>query len=158
VHQIGNSHDYELTLGLLGSIEEGSPEDRLHLFWQDSLSPKWLNEELDDIPNPNSPHLRVLPPISLQRSTLKVAGRGSSKKPVSQLALFIEDFQKRYFEAQYEIRQLELQIVDLSKKQASQSELRAVRVKIQELAEKETAWMRQLAQTLAIHSKNRSRK
>ncbi len=163
-HRMAGQSDYEITAGLFGSIAEGTEEDRSHLIWIDTLHPRWMAEPLNEIPNPKSPLLRVLPPVSLSVATARSgptrsgSNRSEIKKSEPKLASFLEEFQKRYFEAQYEIRQLELRIVDLAKTGGTQKELREIKLRMEAVAHREIDWIKQLSQALATHSKSTKRK
>ena len=147
--------DYEMTAGLFSSILEGSKEDRNHLIWIDTMHPRWLTEPLNEIPSPNSPWLKVLPPVTL---TARGPQRAVSKKSHSRIAPVLEDFQKRYFEAQYEIRQLELKLVDLMKGKGTKEDIKRIKLRIDALAHRETQWIKELSQTLGNHPKSMKRK
>lgn len=60
----------------------------------------------------------------------------------------LEAFQERYFDAKFQIRQLELKVADAEKNGASPQELAALQQKIAALANREKAWIKKIAQTI----------
>jgi hypothetical protein len=59
-----------------------------------------------------------------------------------------EAFQERYFDAKYQIRQLELEIVALEKRNATPEEINNLKQKMAALANREASWIRKLASTI----------
>ena len=156
-HIIG-SH-VEITAGWFSSISQNRAEDKNHVLWIDSLHPRWVTEPLNEIPNPNSPLLKVLPPVHMHSSgPERLEAKPKNVNPDIKLAHFLEDFQRRYFEAQYEIRQLELKLIDLQKNGGSKEDFREIKLRIEALANRENHWIKQLTQTLATHSRTSKRK
>ena len=151
LHQIQEQSEIEIMAALLGALHEDSPTDRNHLVWIDRFPSRWIAEGWNEIPNPRALHLKVLPPATLTRHGPRVPGTPPN---TSRLSEFIEGFQKRYFEAQYEIRQVELKLVELAKKGASPQEIRALQAKIDSLTHRETQWIKQLSEALATRRKS----
>ncbi len=65
----------------------------------------------------------------------------------------IEAFQERYFDARFQIRQLELEIVAMEKKGGTPEEITNIRQKMEALANREQAWIKKLAGTLDMYKK-----
>jgi hypothetical protein len=80
---------------------------------------------------------------------LRSGGVGTSNPlPPPDAESLLEAFQERYFETRYQIRQFELQIMDMENKGATQQEVEALRLKMNALANREQVWIRKLASTL----------
>ena len=60
----------------------------------------------------------------------------------------LEAFQERYFDAKYQIRQLELEIVALEKRNATPEEINNLKQKMAALANREESWIKKLASTI----------
>jgi hypothetical protein len=60
----------------------------------------------------------------------------------------LEAFQERYFDAKYQIRQLELEIVALEKRNATPEEINNLKQKMAALANREASWIKKLASTI----------
>jgi len=60
----------------------------------------------------------------------------------------LEAFQERYFDAKYQIRQLELEIVALEKRNATPEEINNLKQKMAALANREASWIKKLATTI----------
>lgn len=62
----------------------------------------------------------------------------------------LEAFQKKYFEAKYQIRQFELQILDLQKRGSSPEAIKELQLKMEALLNREKAWIKKLMGTIEI--------
>jgi hypothetical protein len=142
--------DYEITTGLLESISEGGEEDQNQLLWIDTMHPRWVLESLNEAPSPKSPWLRVLPPLTLTQSGPQ---RSANKKSSSKLDEVLEEFQKHFLEAQYEIHQIERKIVDLTQRRDTQEDLKKLKLRMEELTHRENQWIKDLSHTLSQHPK-----
>ena len=80
---------------------------------------------------------------------LKSGGVGTATPvPPPDAEGLLEAFQQKYFEARFQIRQFELQIIEMEQKGATPQEVEALRLKISALAKREEAWIRLLAGTI----------
>jgi hypothetical protein len=154
VHEIPEKYEFEVTVGLLNSVTQGSSQDRTHFVWTHPRATLPSTEQPYEIPNPHSPQLKVLPPISLP--TLRLKNIHSPRNQQETLASVIQAFQERYFDAKYQIRQFEIQLLEMEKKGTSAPEMKELRLKMEALANREISWMKQMSQVL--HSKKKSQK
>jgi hypothetical protein len=80
---------------------------------------------------------------------LKQGGVGTAAPlPPPDAESLLEAFQERYFDAKFQIRQLELEIVALEKKGASPEELNNLKLKMAAVMNREQAWVQKLAATI----------
>ncbi len=87
---------------------------------------------------------------------LRSGGVGTAKPlPPPDAEALLEAFQHRYFEAKYEIRQLELQIDQAEKKGASPKQLEHIHQKINNLMTREQAWIEKIAGTIELYKEAR---
>lgn len=63
----------------------------------------------------------------------------------------IEAFQQRYFDARFQIRQLELEIVALETRSATEEEIKNLKLKMEALANRERSWIKTLAETITAY-------
>jgi hypothetical protein len=80
---------------------------------------------------------------------LKAGGVGTSAPlaPPDAESL-LEAFQERYFEARYQIRQFEIQIMEMEKMGATPQEVETLRLRMATLTAREQIWIRKLASTV----------
>ncbi|OFZ17943.1 MAG: hypothetical protein A2X94_08600 [Bdellovibrionales bacterium GWB1_55_8] len=69
----------------------------------------------------------------------------------------LEAFQERYFEARYQIRQFEIQIAELEKRNAGPEEIETLRKKMEALSSRENAWIRKLLKTIQVYRDTKQR-
>jgi hypothetical protein len=82
---------------------------------------------------------------------LKSGGVGTAAPlPPPDAESLLEAFQEKYFDARFQIRQLELEIVALEKRGATPEELTNIRQKMEALANRESAWIKKLAGTIEM--------
>ena len=87
---------------------------------------------------------------------LRSGGVGTAPPlPPADGAALLEAFQQRYFEAQYQMRQLQIQIDRAEKEGATPGQLDQIKKKIQILFEQEKGWIGQIQQTLLTYKKRR---
>jgi hypothetical protein len=80
---------------------------------------------------------------------LKAGGVGTAQPlPPADTEGLLEAFQQRYFEAKYQIRQFELQIIELEGRKAAPQEIQTLRLKMEALQNREKAWIKKLLLTL----------
>jgi hypothetical protein len=80
---------------------------------------------------------------------LRSGGVGiSTPLPPPDAEALLDAFQERYFDARFQIRQFELQILELEKKGANASEMDSLRLKMSALANREQAWIKKIAATV----------
>jgi hypothetical protein len=80
---------------------------------------------------------------------LKQGGVGTAPPlPPPDAESLLEAFQERYFDAKFQIRQLELEIVSLEKKGATAEELTNLKQKMAAVMNREQNWMKKLASTI----------
>jgi hypothetical protein len=72
----------------------------------------------------------------------------ASPLPPPDAESLLEAFQERYFDAKFQIRQLELEIVALEKKGATPEELVNLKQKMAAVANREQTWVKKLAETI----------
>jgi hypothetical protein len=85
-----------------------------------------------------------------------------------ELEAIVELFQKRFFEAKLQMRQFEVQLEDLIKKEMTKNqsrlrevkevqELKDLRLQMEALANRQRAWIRKLTETFEAHSKMKAK-
>jgi hypothetical protein len=80
---------------------------------------------------------------------LKQGGIGTAAPlPPPDAESLLEAFQERYFDAKFQIRQLELEIVALEKKGATPEELINLKQKMAAVTNREQTWVKKLAETI----------
>jgi hypothetical protein len=80
---------------------------------------------------------------------LRSGGVGTSKPlPPPDAEALLEAFQGKYFEAKYQIRQIELKIVEMETQGATPAEVQALKMRMAELAAREREWIKTLAATI----------
>lgn len=85
---------------------------------------------------------------------LKSGGVGTSQPlPPPDAEALLEAFQSRFFDAQFQIRQLELQIVQFESKGARPEQIEDLRLKIAALTSREQSWIKKLASTIEEYRK-----
>ncbi len=80
---------------------------------------------------------------------LRSGGVGSSPPlPPPDAEGLLEAFQLKYFEARFQIRQFEIQIHEIQKKGANSEQVKELRLKMEALANREKAWIKEIMKTL----------
>ena len=80
---------------------------------------------------------------------LKAGGVGTALPlPPPDAEALLDAFQERYFEAKFQIRQMEIAIANLETRGATPSEVEAIRLKMTTLTSREESWIRKVATTL----------
>ncbi len=87
---------------------------------------------------------------------LRSGGVGTAPPlPPADGAALLEAFQQRYFEAQFQMRQIQIQIDRAEKEGATPLQIEQMRKKILALSEQEKGWISQIQQTLITYKKRR---
>lgn len=83
---------------------------------------------------------------------LRTGGVGTAMPiPPPDAESLLEAFQEKYFEAKYQIRQFELQILDLEERKGSRMEIDALRNRMDILLAREQGWVQRLTAALEIY-------
>jgi hypothetical protein len=116
-----------------------------------------LTSETPANPAPSSTEATVIELKSILKrkeetiSELKSGGVGTaSPLPPPDADSLLEAFQEKYFDARFQIRQLELEIVAMEKRGATPEEFTNIRLKMEALANREQAWIKKLAGTIEL--------
>ncbi|MEO5968859.1 MAG: hypothetical protein ABIQ95_02945 [Bdellovibrionia bacterium] len=64
VHTLGDTSALEVVVGLLPSASSEKAHNQLHSLWLDPASENLGSEPINQLPTPDTPHLRMLPSIS----------------------------------------------------------------------------------------------
>ena len=180
VHCAPDSPDIEIVVAFFPSAPaEGYPE-RLKSLWIEPLSSRIMAGSLEEelarakshvaaLTGPTGKEKQILEAqdkiVELRRTVrtrdeqireLRAGGVGVAPRlsPPDAEGL-LEAFQERYFQARFEIRQLELQIAKAQKEGASPAEFQDLNLRIQALMNREQSWIRKLASTLEIYRRSR---
>jgi hypothetical protein len=178
VHTFANGCDVEIVAGFFPSACSELAHGQIHSLWIEPMADNLLTERTFEVPGPASPRLRPLPSGALSKETqirgvgdakvielqsilkkkeeliqeLKSGGVGTSAPlPPPDAEQLLEAFQEKYFDARFQIRQLELEIVEMEKKGASSQDLTNIRLKMEALANRERSWIKTLAGTLETY-------
>lgn len=89
---------------------------------------------------------------------LKSGGIGTAPPlPEPDAEAFLEAFQEKYMDAKLQIRQFELQILELEKRKATQAEIEDLKQKMEALQNRERAWIKKILATLDAYKSARKK-
>lgn len=177
VHTFTNSPEIEIVAGFVPSAPSEYAHGQLHTLWIEPLAETLFSETPGEAPGPANPRLRPLANASQPQDTalravspnvieleaklkekesqiqeLRAGGVGTAGPlPPPEPEQLIEAFQERYFDARFQIRQLELEIVAMETRGATDEEITNIRQKMEALANRERVWIKKLADTLATY-------
>lgn len=175
LHTVHETGEVELTVGLNLSAPSQQAPSRLRTFCIDPITSKLLNEPLiaasastsQTAPAATGPvpekfkqimaeavaKMRELKKTITDRDEvireLRSGGVGTAPPlPPPDASALLEAFQQRFFEAQFQIRQLQLQVQKAETEGATPQQIEAMRRKILSLTEIEKTWIAKLSQTI----------
>jgi hypothetical protein len=142
VHFIPEKSEIEVVAGLFQSAPSQNAHEQLHSVWIDPV-PQSQSYEQDppfQVPSPQLPFLRALP--TQQHTAKDLAEIEQSTENM------LESFQERYSEAQYQIRQYEVELERFKAAGTDKEKLRQLRLRMEALVNREKAWLKKLERTL----------
>ncbi len=178
VQVISENSEIEVVAGLFQTSPAETFADQKHSVWIDQISVKLVDESPFAAPSPQDPDLRPLvtsftqesKPLVLHEVKNKIIElkhkvqaqdhliqtlKSSSPSPAvpSDIEGILEAFQKKYFDAKYQLHQIETQIQAIEKEGTHPAELKDLRLKMEALAHREKAWIKKIMETLQAFRK-----
>jgi hypothetical protein len=177
VHTIAGTNEIEIIVGFFPSAVAEQAHGQVHSLWVEPLAANLFTEPLFEVPSPVAPRLRPLPYGAPKDSALRAVNNEASVKVIELQTLLtkkdatiqqmkaggvgtagplpppdaeslLEAFQERYFDAKFQIRQLELEIVAMEHRGATPEELANLKNKMAALSNREQAWIKKLSGTI----------
>ncbi len=142
VHYVSEKSEIEVVAALVSSAPSLKAHSEAHTLWIEPVTQNIFYEQDApyQTPNPHDPRLR---PLTTQEVSQK-----ESSHAVKSIESIIESFQERFAEAQFNIRQYEIDIERLKAAGTDKEKLRQLKLRMEALANREKAWLKKLGRTL----------